>query len=114
MAYDDHGCPLCRHNVKFVFIGYLSIPEDVAVKSIFLDAMRRLTIGIEGQYFQVVAKFQTFKECIGAFANIPLAMKANILPHKWWDLVGGGGTYLAHLGECILPQVCSSSSCKGN
>ena len=92
----------------------LSIHEDAAVKSGFLDAMRRLTTGIDGQYGRVVAEFQAFKERRGAFANMPLAMEANIPPHEWWDLVGEGDTHLTPLAKRILAQVCSSLSCERN
>jgi hypothetical protein len=90
------------------------VHEDAAVKSGFLDAMRRLTTGMDGHYGRVVAEFQAFKERRGAFANMPLAMEANIPPHEWWDLVGEGGTHLAPLAKRILAQVCSSSSCERN
>ena len=43
-----------------------------------------------------------------------LAMKANIPPHEWWDLVGEGGIHLAPLAKSILAHVYSSSSCKKN
>lgn len=46
----------------------LSIHEDVAVKLGSLNVMRRLTTCIDGEYGWVVAKFQAFKEHIGAFA----------------------------------------------
>ena len=74
------------HHVCTMFNSYLlddlSIHEDNVVKSRFLNAMRRLTTSIDGQYSWLLANFQSFKECKGAFANMPLAMEANIPLHK--------------------------------
>src|SRR5665213_91792 len=44
----------------------INIHEDAAVTSGFMDAMRRLTTGIDGHYARVVAEFQSFKERRGA------------------------------------------------
>lgn len=54
---------------------------------------------IDSQYVRVVANFQAFKKCGSAFANMPLAMEANIPPYKWWDC---GGTHLAPLALYIV------------
>lgn len=111
MAYADHGPSPCGYNIESVLLGDLSIHEDAVVKSWFLDAMRRLTTNIDDQDGRVVAEFRAFKESRGAFANMSLAMKANIPPHEWWGLVGEGGIHLAHLTKSILAHVDSSSSC---
>lgn len=47
-------------------------------------------------------QIQVFKECRDAFANMLLAMEANIPLHVWWDLVGEGGTHLTTLAKHIL------------
>ena len=54
---------------------------------------------IDSQYVWVVAKFQAFKKYGSAFANVPLAMEANIPPYEWWDC---GGTHLAPLTSYIV------------
>lgn len=96
------------HHAGIILNPYLlddfSIHEDAIVKSWFLDAMRILTTHIDDQYGRVVAKFWAFKESKSAFANMPLAMKANIPPHEWWDFVGEGGIHLIPLAKSIWPM----------
>ena len=69
--------------LNMYLLGDLSIHEDATVKSRFLDAMRMLTTHIGSR---IVAKFQACKECRGTFANMPLAMEANVPPHSGWTL----------------------------
>jgi hypothetical protein len=69
--------------------------------------MRRLTTCIDGHYGRVVAEFQAFKGRRGAFANMPLAMEANIPPHEWWDLVGEGGIKDVQMDVTRPPAVTS-------
>ena len=42
---------------------------------------------------------------------MPLAMEANILSNKWWDLVGESGTHLAHLANCTFGPKCVPLCC---
>lgn len=77
---------MCLYHVGAMLNLYLlddlNIHEDAAIKTRFLDAMKRLVTGIDGQYGWVVAKFKTFKKHKDAFANMSLAMEANIPPHE--------------------------------
>lgn len=66
------------------------------------------------QYSQIITEFQSFKKLSGAFANILLAIGANILPHEWWDLVDKGDTHLVSLAKPLSAQVYSLSSYERN
>ena len=62
---------------------------------------------IDSRYVRVVAKFQAFKKCGSAFANMPLAMEANIgimVVHTWplWPHI---------LSKCIPNERCGSFLC---
>lgn len=91
----------------------LSMHEDVAVKSSFLDAMKMLTTCIDGQY-DMLWPISSIKERRSTFAIMTPTMKVDIPSHEWWDLVDKGGAHLVALAKCKLAQMCFSLSCKNN
>ena len=72
----------------------LIIHEDVAGKSKFLNAMRKLTTCIDSHYDRVVVKFQVFEEHRGAFANIYAPSHRN--KHSTLQLFRSCGQKVAH------------------
>lgn len=106
-ACNDHG-PHVDTMLNPYLLDALSIHEGLAVKLGSLDVMRRLTTCVDGQYGQVVAKFQPNKERRGAFANMHLAMEPTFHP------TSGGTLWMKVAHTCLLLRLQQPYYCANN